>query len=198
MSEEKINLAPFGIAGMVAVFVLAITLIIGTSADASWVFGEKPIHEIAVSGSAALIVAAGYIISSILILMTGTGLMLKTDGPRFWSGLFIVFGMICSLIIVFGLVGDATPGSKMIRGISLLLFGAAVIASAIVDQKAGRTINVAVAMAAVITPLIVLCTSNHATTDVISLTSFMFWLAVESVTFALIPEKVYKDDAVSS
>ena len=110
MSEEKINLAPFGIAGMVSVFVFAITVVIAICSDPTWVFGENTFGDIEYSNSDSRLVAAvGFVISAALMLITGTGIALKSKGAGFWCGVFIVLGMICTVANVFKILDMGSP-----------------------------------------------------------------------------------------
>ena len=74
---------------------------------------------------------------------------------------------------------------------------AAVIAGAIADYQKGRTINTAVAAFTIGVSLILLGASTIETADVVGRIMFAVWLAFESITIALIPEKIYKDEAES-
>lgn len=198
MSEEKINLAPFGIAGMVAVFVFAITVVIAICSDPTWVFGENTFGDIEYSNSDSRLVAAvGFVISAALMLITGTGIALKSKGAGFWCGVFIVLGMICTVANVFKILDMGSPEQIALHIIINVFLLAAVIAGAIADYQKGRTINTAVAAFTIGVSLILLGASTIETADVVGRIMFAVWLAFESITIALIPEKVYKDEAES-
>lgn len=197
MSEEKINLAPFGIAGMVAAFVFAINTVIAICADPNWVFGQDALIDLNISDDLKPVIGAGFIISVVLTLFTAAGSALKSKGPAFWSGVFLVVGMICSVASMFKILEVGTPEQAVLNAMVFIFIFSAIIAGAVAEYQKGRSINAAVAAFAIFVFLIVLSTYSVEAGTVVGIIMYIIWFAVESVTMAFCSDKVYKDDAES-
>lgn len=197
MSEEKINLAPFGIAGMVASFVFAISIIIAICADPNWVFGQDAFNDITFANDLKPAVGAGFILSVALTIFTAAGIALKSKGPSFWSGTFLVVGMICSVASMFKILGAGTPEQAILNVMVFVFIFSAIIAGAVADYQKGRSINTAVAAFCIFVFLIVIAAYSVEAGTVVGIIMYLVWFAVESVTLAFCSDKVYKDDAES-